>query len=286
MKCNQSLVSGKNSLPRLLLAAVPAVFSALMISTATAATPRAAVSTINHAFATELGTGFYDIGGRSVFIATFAPSWDFSPANQAHPGIRLVVPASIGSFDFVPDEALNGRLPRHIDSYSLTPGIEFDFQVGGDWMLTPWVKAGGSFAGGASDGFLYGAGARLTREAESGGRRTTQLHELALVNVNYAHLPDDSFLRLRNAVDVRKPTLPLGPRHRLLTGLYGIIDVVPDPPATPAGVKPAVVQLETGFTLNGDPRPQIGRVRWPRLGFGYRFAGDFSGWRIVIGAPF
>jgi hypothetical protein len=46
------------------------------------------------------------------------------------------------------------------------------------------------------------------------------------------------------------------------------------------------VQLEVGITFNGYPRPQIGHLHWPRLGFGYRFAGEFSGWRIVLGAPF
>jgi hypothetical protein len=51
-------------------------------------------------------------------------------------------------------------------------------------------------------------------------------------------------------------------------------------------VKPSPLQLELGFSLKGEPRPQLGPLRWPRLGFGYRFAGQFSGWRIVIGAPF
>ena len=47
-----------------------------------------------------------------------------------------------------------------------------------------------------------------------------------------------------------------------------------------------MVQLELGFTLNTDPRLRLGRWRLPGLGFGYRIAGSFSGWRIVVGAPF
>lgn len=251
-----------------------------------AAETRAAASTINHAFATELGTGFYDIGGRSVFIATIAPSFDIRPAADSRPAVRLVLPMAGGSFDFQPDDAIEGRLPRHIDSYSIMPGVEVDFPLRDDWVLTPWLRAGASFTANTSDGLLYGAGVRMARDFARGDRRITQLHELGLVNVNYRHLDDDSFLRLRNAVDLRQPTWPLGERHRLMAGLYGILDVVPDPPAAPAGVKPSPVQLELGFTLNGEPRPQLGPLRWPRLGFGYRFAGEFSGWRIVIGAPF
>ncbi len=133
---------------------------------------------------------------------------------------------------------------------------------------------------------LWGTGARLARDLEFDEVNVSQRHEVGLVAVNYHRLPNDRFLRQRNAVDVRWPTLPIGFGHRLLVSAYGILDVVPDPPAAPAGVKPSVVQLETGITFNADPRPQIGSWRWPRLGFGYRFAGQFSGWRIVIGAPF
>jgi hypothetical protein len=251
-----------------------------------AADERAAASTINHAFATELGTGFYDIGGRSVFIATLAPSIGLRPATDSRPAIRLVLPMAGGSFDFVPDDAIEGRLPRHIDSYSITPGIEVDFPLYREWVLTPWVRAGASFTANNSDGFLYGAGLRVARDFARQELKFTQLHEFGLVNVNYRHLDDDSFLRLRNAIDVRRATLALGPRYRLMAGLYGILDVVPDPPAAPEGVKPSPLQLELGFSLNGEPRPQLGPLRWPRLGFGYRFAGQFSGWRIVIGAPF
>jgi hypothetical protein len=258
----------------------------LFAARAPAADPRAAASTINHAFATELGTGFYDVGGRSVFILSFAPAFELRAATDSRAGLRLVIPMAGGSFDFKPDDALGGNLPDRVDSFSVMPGFEFDLPLQDDWILRPWARAGASFAEGTSDGLLYGAGARLVRDLKRGDRLIAQLHELGLVNVNYRNLPDDSFLRLRNAVDIRRPTLSLGSGRRLLTGLYGILDLVPDPPATPTGVKPSALQLEAGITFNGDPRPRLGPLRWPRLGFGYRFAGDFSGWRIVIGAPF
>ncbi len=267
------------------------VLLALVVNTsvsrqASAADDRAAVSTINHAFATELGTGFYDIGGRSVFLFSFVPSVDLRTADSTHPGVRLVVPMSAGSFDFVPDDAIGGDLPDRIDTYSIAPGFEFDFLLARNWILTPWARAGMSFAGGTSDGVVWGTGVRLNRDMDLGELAVTQRHEAGLVTVNYSHQRDDRFLRLRNALDLQYPTVPLGARHRLLVGLYGILDVVPDPPAAPEGVKPSVVQFEAGVTFNGLPRPKLGPLNWPRLGVGYRFAGQFSGWRIVLGAPF
>jgi hypothetical protein len=286
MKRNLWLTCQHGMQPSTVIAMSLLACSALDSHPVRAADDRGAASTINHAFATELGTGFYDIGGRSVFIATIAPSIDVRPAQDSRAAVRLVLPMAGGSFDFVPDDAIEGRLPRHIDSYSITPGIEVDFPLRRQWVLTPWVRAGASFTANTSDGLLYGAGVRVVRDFEQGDRKITQLHELGLVNVTYRHQDDDSFLRLRNAIDLRRPTWSLGERHRLMAGLYGILDVVPDPPAAPAGVKPSPVQLELGFSLNGEPRPQLGWLRWPRLGLGYRFAGEFSGWRIVIGAPF
>lgn len=254
--------------------------------TALAADDRAAVSTINHAFATELGTGVYDIAGRSVFIVSITPAWELREATEAQAGVRMVFPMSGGSFNFRPDDAIDGKLPNRIDSYTVMPGFEFDFPLRKEWVLTPWLRAGASFAEGNSDGLLWGLGARVGRDLDFDEVSLTQRHEVGLVAVSYRNLPNDRFLRQRNALDLRQPTFPIGFGRRLLVSAYSILDIVPDPPAAPAGVKPSVVQLEAGITLNGDPRPQIGSWRWPRLGFGYRFAGEFSGWRIVIGAPF
>jgi hypothetical protein len=253
-----------------------------------AAEPDAAVSTINHAFATELGTGVYDMGGRSIFVIRVTPRHELRAATTTQYGIRLIAPIAAGSFDFNPFDSLQPNVPDRVDSFSVMPGVEFDLPRGGDWLLTPWLRAGASFSAGASDGLLFGAGARLTWEGERGGLTITRLHELAVVNVDYrSALPSDLFVRLRNAVDLRRPTLRISRNRHLLAGFYALGDIVTDPPDVPleAGEQ-SIVQLEFGVTFNTEPRPRIGSWRWPRLGFGYRIAGDFSGWRIVVGAPF
>jgi hypothetical protein len=286
MKSNHSLTQQLPKPSGALLIASAITFGPAMALPVRAADDRAAVSTINHAFATELGTGVYDIAGRSVFIASITPAYELREGTETRAGVRLVFPMSGGSFNFRPDDAIDGKLPNRIDSYSVMPGFEFDFPLHEEWVLTPWLRAGASFAEGSSDGLLWGIGARVGRELTFDAVSFTQRHEVGLVAVNYHDLPNDRFLRQRNAFDLRQPTFPIGFGRRLLVSAYSILDVVPDPPAAPAGVKPSVVQLEAGVTFNGDPRPQIWSWRWPRLGFGYRVAGEFSGWRIVIGAPF
>ncbi len=85
----------------------------------------------------------------------------------------------------MPDDAIDGKLPHRIDSFSIMPGFEFDFPLDKDWILTPWLRAGASFAEKNSDGVLYGAGVRLERVLDVDDIGITQRHELGFVEVNY-----------------------------------------------------------------------------------------------------
>lgn len=268
--------------------ALATLFAIGWCTTAQAADERAAITTINHAFATELGTGVYDIGGQSIFVVRVAPRYTLRAPEDGRPGIRLVAPLAAGAFDFNPFDTIEADVPDRVDSFSLMPGVEFDFPQGGDWTLTPWLRAGASFSAGQSDGLLFGAGARLRWTGEREGIQMERLHELVLAAVDYHRdIPGDRFLRMRNAVDLRRATLRVTPTRRLMAGLYVIADIVTDPPEVPLEVgQQSMMQVELGVTFNTEPRPRIGSWRWPRLGFGYRMAGDFSGWRIVFGAPF
>ena len=70
-------------------------------------------------------------------------------------------------------------------------------------------------------------------------------------------------------------------------GMYAIFDVILDPPTAPvAEERSQSIQAEFGFTFGTRPRFKIWRWDAPRLGFGYRLAGELSAWHFLIGAPF
>ena len=99
--------------------------------------------------------------------------------------------------------------------------------------------------------------------------------------------PSDRFLRLRQAFDLTRGMRLSARGRELEVGIYSIWDVIADPPTAPlAGARDEPVQAEFGVTFASRPRIRIWRFDAPRLGFGYRFAGDLSAWRLVIGAPF
>lgn len=255
------------------------------IPAAVAAT-RNAGSTINYAFATDLGSGVYDLSGRSLQVYRFTPTWTLREAHDGEPALRFVLPLTAGFFDFSPGDALHGSLPSGIDSFSVMPGLQWDWRLKDDWHLLPYVRVGASFVHGGRDGALFGAGVQLQRDWQQGETEFSRLHELTLASVSYHNQADDRFMRLRQAFEVRRPFGAPDSALRVMAGFYAILDVVPDPPALPNGARYDVMQLETGVTFGTKPRLQVWRIRLPRIGVGYRFAGALSGWRLALGAPF
>jgi hypothetical protein len=258
-------------------------------SAQTAATQQAAVrSSINYVFATDLGSGVYDFDGRTLQVYRLTYSKQLRESSADHVGVRFELPATVGFFDFNPLDVLSNGIPTRVDSISVVPGVELDYLLPEDWHLIPYLRAGFSMASSSVDGWLYGTGVRLERNGDFHGWDSLTRSELNISGVDYRNdHPNDRFVRLRQGFDLtRGLKWQVGGRQMEL-GIYAIFDVILDPPTAPvaeAGKQP--IQAEFGFTLSTRPRFKIWRFDTPRLGFGYRLAGELSAWRFVIGVPF
>jgi hypothetical protein len=243
---------------------------------------------INYVFATDLGSGLYELDGRSLQIYRYTWRKDLRETREDQAGMRFTLPITAGFFDFNPIDVISSGPPTRVDSFSVVPGIELDYQFKHDWHVIPYVRAGFSVASSSVDGWLYGAGVRAERHADYHGWEQFTRSELAYAGVRYrSDTPGDRFLRLRQAFDLTRTVGWRARGHELEFGVYTIFDVIVDPPTAPvAGAREEPVQSEFGFTLASRPRVKLWRFDAPRLGFGYRFAGELSAWRFVIGAPF
>ncbi len=246
-------------------------------------------ASVNYVFATDLGSGVYDLDGRTLQIYRYNWRKELRAGTATAPAIRFTLPVTAGFFDFNPIDVIESGPPSRVDSLSVVPGFELDYLLADDWHLIPYVRGGFSIASSSVDGWLYGAGARLERrrDFDSGWSRFTR-GEFAYAAVKYRRdVPDDRFIRLRQGVDFARG---MGWRIRgreIELGLYGIFDVIFDPPTAPlSDGEREPVQLELGVTWHTRPAVKIWKFDAPRLGIGYRVAGDLSAWRIVIGAPF
>ena len=243
---------------------------------------------INHVFATELGSGIYDLGGRTLQVYRFTWRKELREAQEHQIGLRFVLPSTFGFFDFKPIDVISEGPPERIDSLSVQPGLELDIPLRDDWHIVPYARAGFSLASSSVEGWLYSAGVRADRRVPLRGWESLTRSELAFARVDYRNsTPDDSFVRLRQGIDFTRGIGVSIRGYELELGLYGILDVIVDPPTLPvADAEREPVQFEAGFTLATLPRVKIWRFDAPRIGFGYRLAGEISGWRVVFGAPF
>jgi len=261
---------------------------ALAQSSSARAEDDAVGASVNYVFATDLGSGVYDLDGRTLQIYQLTYEKSLRDVTPEKFGVKFEVPVTFGFFDFSPRDVLSSGLPTHVDSFAVVPGFEFDYLLKKDWHLIPYARAGFSVASSSVDGWLYGAGLRLERTSDFHGWDKFTRAELAMAGVDYrGDVESDQFVRFRQGFDfTRALGWKLGERP-LEFGVYAVFDLVVDPPTIPTDQhKKHPIQAEFGFTFATRPRYKIWKFDAPRLGFGYRLAGTLSAWRFVIGAPF
>jgi hypothetical protein len=259
-----------------------------------AATQRGADTTYaNYAFASELGSGVYEVNGSIIQVYGFTPSHRLRYAERPgkRPGLKLIFPVTVGFFDFKTQDLVHLELPSHIGALSVEPGAELDYWLNEDWHVYPYVKAGASFASSSDvSAYIWGAGVRSDFRFSIFDSADLWRSEVTHAAVHYPNgaAPNDSFTRFRNGVELRHWVG--GPTHdarRFELGVYGVSDIYLDAPQGPdSGISARTLQFEFGLMFGMNPMYELWGVPLPRIGIGYREAGVLSGWRLVLGEPF
>ena len=254
----------------------------------TAREQEAVGESINYVFATDLGSGVYNLDGRTLQVYQLEYEKSLRDATPQQVGVKFDLPVTFGFFDFEPADVISQGLPSRVDSFSVVPGLSLQYLLRDGWLLEPYVRAGFSIASSRVDGWLLGTGVRLEHRDDVHGWDMFTRTELALAAVEYrSEVPNDRFARLRQGFDFSRALSWRDETRAIEVGVYGIFDVILDPPTAPvAGGDEHPFQVEIGATFTTRPRHKIWRFDAPRLGIGYRLAGEMSAWRIVIGEPF
>jgi hypothetical protein len=262
--------------------------AAAAAATSTSAEPPAS-QPASYVFATELGSGIYDVAGRTLLVYRLPFSYSLRAATEDVPGVNLTLPAAVGFFNYSPVDLVHTQLPSHLDAISFVPGLQLDYKLDEHWHVHPYVRAGGSFASADFDGWLYGLGTTSTYAWQTRGLEARVLNDVLFAGVIYksSAAPNDNLLRLRNGLELRRGTGITLAQHEIELSIYGFADYFPDAPRAPvAGTRTSHLQFEPGFMIGALPPWDIHGFQLPRLGVGYRFAGDLSGWHLVISTPF
>ena len=86
-------------------------------------------ASINYVFATDLGSGVYDLDGRTLQIYQLTYEKALREVGPEEFGVKFEVPVTFGFFDFRPTDVLSSGLPTRVDSFAVVPGFEFDYLV-------------------------------------------------------------------------------------------------------------------------------------------------------------
>jgi len=249
----------------------------------------------NFAFSHRLGSGVYEISGRTVQIYRLPFEWAWREPEGRRPGLAVTLPVTLGFFGFKVQDVVETGLPSDISTLSFVPGLRATYRLGDHWRMRPFVEAG--LAVDRTEDLrsrvvTVGGDAEWRGPWRGGDGRYRAMLEYSRASID--DLPGDDYALLVNGVELTRP-LPARVRGRRLDAApYAALRWYADAPKVPVltGGGTAVarevarVQAEFGVTFGTVEPLRIGRVRLPRLGVGYRFGEDLSVFRLVIGDPF
>ena len=106
--------------------------------------------TINYAYSSWIGSGFYKIGDRTVYLLRGPFSYTLREADSENWGLELVLPATIGFHD---------NDVGNVGTITFVPGVQFAYPVLENWWLKPFGQFGfGKDFSGSDIALIYGAG--------------------------------------------------------------------------------------------------------------------------------
>ena len=99
--------------------------------------------TINIAYANILGSGIYEIGGRSAYVLNMPFEFVLYEPKEADWSLNLLLPVTVGVLDVDWKEFWDGNENGdRLQTLGVTPGVELDMPLSERWTLKPFIHAG------------------------------------------------------------------------------------------------------------------------------------------------
>jgi len=107
---------------------------------------------INYAYSNWIGSGFYKLGDRTVYLLRAPFSYTLREADSQKWGFELLLPATIGFHDYSDGQ-------DNLGTITFVPGARFVYPVLENWWLKPFGQFGfGKDFSGSDIAWIYGAG--------------------------------------------------------------------------------------------------------------------------------
>lgn len=249
---------------------------------------------LNFAFAHELGSGIYAVDGRTVQIYRIPGSYEvFEPGKRPF-GLTVRFPATLGFFDFKPEDVLNLDLPTHIGAASLVPGLSFNVPLSERWRVEPFAQVGAAkdFEGGAFS-WVWSLGVLNEYRYPERGFDWRLANRVVWAGAAAANTPTTSYVEIKTGVEGGRTfrKAPREGRHEPDFTFYLVNFLYPSSIDLFGGEGSGLpfessLQWETGVTFGSRPKYHLWKIPLPRIGLGFRFGQDLTAVRLVFGVPF
>jgi hypothetical protein len=223
-----------------------------------------------------------------VYDIRIPASFKVFSSDEDNWGLRVRIVLYGGIYDFTVEEAID--LDLKFESLAATPGVEFLLPVGKGWILKPFAEIGygRDFDNALSFG-VWSVGLRtiVTWPAKKWDLSFgTKVQYLSTFTSDIAFADDYGELRL--GFDARHP-LPftIAGNQGEISGYYIRRQWI-DAFIAKEDFDPLEIRYtnELGFTFGTNPKIKLWFVKLPRIGLGYRFGPNVSGWRLTFNFPF
>ena len=105
---------------------------------------------INYAYSSWIGSGFYKIGDRTVYLLRGPFSYTLRETDKEKWGLELLLPATIGFHD---------NADENSGTVTFVPGLRLNYPVLDNWWLKPFGQFGfGKDFSGSDIAWIYGVG--------------------------------------------------------------------------------------------------------------------------------
>jgi hypothetical protein len=242
----------------------------------------------NFAFATQLGSGVYDVNGRTLQVYRLPFAYTVRPVEGNPWGLRLNFPLTLGFYDFKAADVLESGLPSNVGTLSLVAGAEFLVPAAKNWLIKPLLEAGvGKEKSGSADTYVFTGGVSSLADFRAGRFDLNLGNKLAYTRLEVsASDKSDAIVFLETSLQARHTMGFSIKDHEVDYAMYGVQDLIVDRSSYPFEQGNGLYvddQYEVGVTFGAREPFRLWKITLPRVGFGYRFGGGLSVFRLVLG---
>ena len=257
---------------------------------------------LSFAFASQAGSGIYDIEGRVVQIYRIPIEFTVRPYEKDGKwGAAVRMPITFGFYDFDAGDALSGNFPTHVGTASLLLGVRFDVSAKSNWVLSPYVDFGAAkdFSGGSLV-WVYDLGLKSVVSFPAGSWDVRAGQELLWAGAAQSADPLTGWFGEADAGFEFRHELPWNAgKTRGEVGLFIVYQryfkhsqsFESSSPIATFSAEPATIpgvdeQTEVGLSFGTRPKLSWWKLSMPKLGLSYRFGDGIAAVRIIFGEIF